>query len=144
MNTTDLDGPYEDAGRGMSSETSKSTARRLHRTRQKLGSYRHDLLVAMRIVNSIEKEMVQSEWENWLADEVVRCDQIKAVLADAGGEKRAGEGSKGAAGGSQRTKGRLGLDDKRIESLKQWQDVYCGSCRADRDELERVAIWRAH
>jgi len=136
MNTTDLDDPYEDAGTGLLSETSKSAARRLRRTRQRLGSYRHDLLVAMRIVNSIEKEMLQSEWENWLADEVVRCDQAKAMLADAKGKK--GAAGQGAKGGNRAQKSTRRLDDKNVESLRQWQEEYCGSCRADWGELERV------
>ncbi|KAK3949039.1 hypothetical protein QBC32DRAFT_44327 [Pseudoneurospora amorphoporcata] len=80
LNSTDLDAPYNDAGAGFASTTGKATARRLRRTRQRLGTYRHDLLVAMRVVNGIEREMIQSEWENWLADENLRCDQVSNML----------------------------------------------------------------
>ena len=79
-NETDMDAPFETAGTTLSSSSGRAAARRMRRTRQRLGSYRHDLLVAMRVVNSIEREMVQSEWENWLTDETMRCDQLKMVL----------------------------------------------------------------
>ncbi|KAM7209235.1 hypothetical protein V8F20_000573 [Naviculisporaceae sp. PSN 640] len=85
VNTTDPDAPYSDAGAGLLTTTSKATARRLRRTRQRLGGYRHDLLVAMRVVNGIEREMMQSEWENWLLDENARCEQARSRLLMLGG-----------------------------------------------------------
>lgn len=144
VNTTDIDAPYEDAGDMLSAASSRAAAKRLRRTRQKLGSYRHDLLVAMRVVNSIEREMVQSEWENWLADEMLRCDQVKALLhsqqpAGGGSAKKnkkaaaAGEASKGANGPQKVMRP---LDEARIGSLKKWHEEYCGSCRADQRDLE--------
>ncbi len=132
MNTTDIDAPYQDVGSTLSSPTSKSTARRLRHTRQRLGSYRHDLLVAMRIVNSIEKEMMQSEWENWLMDENLRCEQVQLMLQDG---KDKSKRAKAAA--SQKTM--ADIDTTKIEVLKTWHDEYCGSCRADRDLLELLA-----
>ncbi|KAI9873977.1 MAG: SNF1-interacting protein, partial [Pleopsidium flavum] len=71
-NITDMDAPYHSP---TTSTSTGSTARRLRRTRQHLGSYRHDLLVAMRVVNSVEQEMLRAEWENWLLDETNRCKQ---------------------------------------------------------------------
>ncbi|GKT87817.1 PH domain-containing protein [Colletotrichum tofieldiae] len=127
-NGTDLDAPYEDAGSTLSSATSRATARRLRRTRQRLGSYRHDLLVAMRIVNSIEREMVQSEWENWLADENMRCDKLKTVL-----EENAA-GAKTKRGGSQKVM-TSAMDEGKKEKLREWYDTYCGSCKLDHQAL---------
>lgn len=60
-NVTDMDASYETAGVSFSEKTTKSTAKRLRRTRQHLGSYRHDLLVAMRVVNNVEREMMRAE-----------------------------------------------------------------------------------
>ncbi len=142
MNMTDIDTPYEDAGAMVSTASSKATARRLRRTRQKLGSYRHDLLVAMRIVNSVEKEMMQSEWENWLADENVRCEQVKLML-----EERKGDGKKRTTATTDQTQKvaqqqqQQPLDEKKVENLKRWYESYCGSCHADQEELEAVS-WR--
>lgn len=141
MNTTSLDSPYEEAGATLSSSNSKATARRLRRTRQRLGSYRHDLLVAMRVVNNIEKEMIQSEWENWLADENLRCEQVKMMFSD-----KSSNGSSGSSSSSTRSSSKTAattdisdgkqkimrpVDEKRIESLKGWHAEYCGSCRLE-------------
>ncbi|KAJ9154953.1 PH domain-containing protein [Pleurostoma richardsiae] len=140
LNATDIDSPYEDAGAVLSSATSKATARRLRRTRQRLGSYRHDLLVAMRVVNSIEREMVQSEWENWLADENVRCEEVALMLAERGG---GGGGASSSPAAVPTHHGLQGLhqnvlrqvDEKTIEALRGWHREYCGSCRTDRARL---------
>ncbi|KAF6824643.1 PH domain-containing protein C19A8.02 [Colletotrichum plurivorum] len=125
-NATDLDAPHEDAGSTLTSASSRATARRLRRTRQRLGSYRHDLLVAMRIVNSIEREMVQSEWENWLADENVRCDKLKTVLES--------DGAKSKRSGDQKVM-TSNIDESKRETLREWYDTYCGSCKLDHAAL---------
>ena len=91
----------------------------------------------MRIVNSIDREMIQSEWENWLADENTRCEQVKIMLT----EKSSGKEQAGARRGSaqqqqqQQQKVMRPIDEKRREELKRWHAEYCGSCRADRDHL---------
>lgn len=128
LNSTDMDAPYQDAGANMSSRSSKAAARRIRRTRQRLGSYRHDLVVAMRVVNSIEREMLQSEWENWLMDENMRCEQVKVMLSDDGKDVAAAPRD----GTHKMTRP---VDEQRVESLRLWHDEYCGSCRADQDTL---------
>lgn len=142
MNNTSLDSPYEEAGATLSSGNSKATARRLRRSRQRLGSYRHDLLVAMRVVNNIEKEMIQSEWENWLVDENLRCEQVKMMLVDdKNNNKKNKKGSKAAVtdagdGSSKKQQKPLRLvDEQRVEGLKGWHAEYCGSCRLEKDKL---------
>ncbi|ERS99079.1 hypothetical protein HMPREF1624_04274 [Sporothrix schenckii ATCC 58251] len=132
-NATDLDAPYEDAGALLSSPTSRATAQRLRRTRQKLGSYRHDLVVAMRVVNSVEREMVQSEWENWLADETQRCDQVKAMLT----KRTAGERSEDKKSEDKKSEDKkTDKTDGRMALLAHWHDDYCGSCHADQRALD--------
>ncbi|KAH7349963.1 PH domain-containing protein [Plectosphaerella cucumerina] len=126
-NSTDMDAPHNDAGAALSSSWGKATARRIRRTRQKLGSYRHDLLVAMRVVNSIEREMVQSEWENWLADETQRCGQLKMLLREEGGESK--------AKGSSQQKVLGGEENQRRQKLQAWHESYCGSCQLDQKAL---------
>ena len=63
----------------VSSSATLSTLR-LHRTRQYLGECRHDLLVAMRVVNSIERNIMQAEWENWIQTEQVKCNRMSRML----------------------------------------------------------------
>jgi hypothetical protein len=83
---------------------STHSTRRLQRTRQNLGSHRHDLLVALRVVNRIEKEVVEAEYENWLLDETYKCDRVGALIVDSGKDK-----------------------EKEVEA---WVSSYCGDCRS--------------
>lgn len=77
----------------------------------------------MRIVNSIEREMVQSEWENWLADENVRCDKLKTVLESDGNTKSRRNGDQKVMASN--------IDEGKRETLREWYDTYCGSCKLD-------------
>lgn len=130
VNTTDLDAPYHEAGAGLSSAASRATARRLRRTRQRLGNYRHELLVAMRVVNGIEREMMQSEWENWLADENVRCEQVRGIVLEEGQEGQ-------TQGQRQKVLDEVGKQSLGKEALRKWHEEYCGSCQADQRALMR-------
>jgi hypothetical protein len=92
---------------------STHSTRRLHRTRQNLGSHRHDLLVALRVVNRIEKEVVEAEYENWLLDETNKCDRVGAMIEESGKGK-----------------------EKEVET---WVKGYCSDCR---NSLESVKVAR--
>ncbi|KAF2128766.1 hypothetical protein P153DRAFT_340969 [Dothidotthia symphoricarpi CBS 119687] len=81
--------------------SSSHATRRLHRTRQNLGTHRHDLLVALRVVNRIEKEVVEAEYENWLRDETKKCGRVGALLEE--GKKADGH-------------------------VGEWVRGYCGDC----------------
>jgi hypothetical protein len=75
---------------------------RLQRSRQHIGSYRHDLLVALRVVDRVEKEMLRAEWESWVWSEAAKCKQVNEVI------------KKGS--------------EKDTEGLRRWWGDYCGSC----------------
>lgn len=96
----------------------------------------------MRVVNSIEKEMIQSEWENWLADENLRCEQVKMMLAEKGSNSSSTSSSKdtttNGSGDSQRVV--RPIDEKRVEALKEWHAEYCGSCRLEKDRLLEMRL----
>ncbi|OIW33665.1 PH domain-containing protein [Coniochaeta ligniaria NRRL 30616] len=134
VNTTDMDAPYEATALPVASE---GTARRLRRTRQRLGSYRHDLVVAMRIVNGVEREVIQSEWENWLADENVRCEQARSILQQSGEKDKDGLEQTASKKQQQQLQGVLHrpVGPERMEALRKWHQEYCGSCHADRQAL---------
>ncbi|KAJ9637306.1 SNF1-interacting protein [Coniosporium tulheliwenetii] len=66
------------------------TSHRLHRTRQSLGAYRHDLLVALRVVNSVEREVLRAEYENWVLDEGMRCRKLEGMLGGEAMGRRSG------------------------------------------------------
>ena len=65
------------------SPSDRETSRRLQNARRKLGSYRHDLLVALRVVTRIERETTELEWTKWLMSETVRCKQLSMVIQGA-------------------------------------------------------------
>jgi hypothetical protein len=96
---------------------SNSEAKRIQRTRRKLGGYRHDLLVAMRVVNSVEREVVRAEWEGWVTAESRRCRELGRVLED----ERAGNGSM------------KGFAEK--EEVERWYEEYCESCQREFEGL---------
>ena len=82
------------------------SSRRLQRTRQTLGTYRHDLLVAMRVVNSIEREVVQAEYEDWLMGENRKCILLRDAIAE----------------------NRTEYTDAQLDEIRGWQGQYCESC----------------
>ncbi|KAK1245196.1 hypothetical protein MKX08_004825 [Trichoderma sp. CBMAI-0020] len=127
LDATSMDSPWETAGASLSLPSSRATARRLRKTRQRLGMYRHDLLVAMRVVNSVEREMLQSEWENWLDNENSLCDNLEEMLRDNG---RRSNGKDSASDGSSQ-KPMDAIPPERKRALEAWRDDYCGSCRKD-------------
>ncbi|KLJ08304.1 hypothetical protein EMPG_16254 [Blastomyces silverae] len=104
----------------------KSATQQLQRTRERLGIYRHNLLVALRVVNRIEKEVIQAEWERWLLQETQKCQVIEILLND-----------------RERLHDRGESDDivsdfeKRFAAadIKDWYQDYCLSCQR---ELEKV------
>ncbi|KAF1816060.1 hypothetical protein P152DRAFT_408610 [Eremomyces bilateralis CBS 781.70] len=75
----------------------------------RLGSYRHDLLVSLRLVGRVEQQVVQAEWERWLLGESEKCRGMQKVL-DA---NETGDG------------------DAEFEGLKGWWNEYCGDCLSE-------------
>jgi hypothetical protein len=134
LDATSMDSPWEGAGASLSLPSSRATARRLRRTRQRLGIYRHDLLVAMRVVNSVEREMLQSEWENWLVNENSLCDNLEEMLHSDG--RRSSGKDKADDASSQKMMGSIPPERKR--ALEAWRDDYCGSCRSDHASAMRA------
>ena len=92
---------------------------RLRRSREALARHRHDLIVALRVVNRVEKDVLLAEWEEWVRSEERKCDRIGDWL-----RQRRGEGSTGGEppGGGDATKYDT---EQRDEDLQR----YCASCR---------------
>ncbi|KAF3232626.1 SNF1-interacting protein [Orbilia oligospora] len=53
---------------------------KLELARRKLGMYRHDILVTLSLINSLEKSVLMSEWELWVWRERSRCRQARTAL----------------------------------------------------------------
>jgi hypothetical protein len=67
-------------------EVSKSSSRRsqqrLQRTRHSLAGYRHDLLVALRVINRVEEEVVHAEWQDWVFEEERKCIKVETMMRE--------------------------------------------------------------
>ena len=104
-------------------KASQAAAYRLQRSRKRFGAHRHDLLVAMRVVNSVEREIVHAEWENWLHDENSKCSHIGSLLRENKTDSILRTASKWPV--SQQT------DSTRLREIQEWHDDYCASCKED-------------
>lgn len=116
-----MDAPSRSAETWPFGTGSKATAHRLRVTRQQMGSHRHDLLVALRVVNSIEREMVQAEWEHWLEGEKRKCQQLGMMIRQNRTEAfQAIEAdlNHGKADGKHQPEG----------EIRSWYQSYCESC----------------
>lgn len=117
------------------------TARRLHRHRQRLGAYRYDLLVAMRVINGIERELIRAEWEAWLADENVRCARAAHMLRSLASKDATSSEHHGRKEDEKRAHVTSGADESEseatqlMESVIAWQRAYCSSCSRDQEAL---------
>ncbi|GME25198.1 hypothetical protein GTA08_BOTSDO03488 [Neofusicoccum parvum] len=96
--------------------STRATSTRLHRTRQNLAAYRHDLLVAMRLVNRVEREVLQAEWENWVLDENVRCRRVGDMIR----KRNETEGG--------------------IDAVVEWWEGYCGDCSRALEGLGTLSL----
>ncbi|KAF2222718.1 hypothetical protein BDZ85DRAFT_319949 [Elsinoe ampelina] len=103
--------------------SSRRAESRLHGTRKTLARYRHDLLVALRVVNRVEQEAVQSAWEDWVTEEAGRCDRMKKILGD--GQEASEKGNK---------KNR----DKRWQKVDAELEKYCQGCRKELEAFNAV------
>jgi hypothetical protein len=93
-------------------------------------------MVALRVVNSVEREMMRAEWENWLLDENTRCKQAQVMLRENRANASPIKKIKGA--GSQKimeAKERERRD--KLEGLREWQEEYCGSCKMEQEMLSK-------
>lgn len=124
MNLAETEAPPSSIGLSSSKPAQTASVRRLQRSRQHLGTQRHDLLVAMRVVNSIERELIRAEWESWLLQENFKCKQIGTMIRQNNTELSGGKS----------------VDNQHPERLKQvnaWYQGYCKSCSKEQ-ELTRI------
>jgi len=106
---------------------SKSAARRLQETRERLGMYRHDLIVALRVVNSVEREVLQNEWERWLQQETRRCHQVELLLNQDDETTEVDFDSFPRAGA---------LFGEHRNEIKHLYEDYCKSCLQEQERID--------
>jgi hypothetical protein len=91
-------------------------------------------MVAMRVVNSVEREMLKAEWENWLLDENTRCKQAEMILKKNRGNIPPSRRFKGVDSQQVLEAKEQDKIDK-LDSFKNWQEEYCGSCKVEQERL---------
>jgi len=72
----------------------RAMGQRIHTGRETLGRYRHDLVVAVRVVNALERELMKAEWERWVYGELEKCRFAAKILGSMDGV----EGLQGVGG----------------------------------------------
>ncbi|KAF2101272.1 hypothetical protein NA57DRAFT_64137 [Rhizodiscina lignyota] len=111
--------PLEPFASSVPQQTSTTLSNRLQRTRNNLATYRHDLLVAMRVVNRVEKEVVQAEYEAWVDEEARRCRRVGKMIVE-----------------REENKSKQITNDKGWDSLKSGWKEYCGDCIGAAGDLD--------
>jgi hypothetical protein len=91
-------------------------------------------MVAMRVVNNVEREMLKAEWENWLLDENTRCKQVQMILRENRGNISPNRRIKGVDS-QQVLEAKERERSLKIDNLRKWQEDYCGSCHLDQERL---------
>ena len=80
-------------------------------------------MVAMRVVNSIEREILQAEWENWLLEEHAKCKHLGALI-----RRNSTDLVRRRASNEQEA---LGADPSRLEKVQAWHQEYCEDCNRE-------------
>ncbi|AMD19561.1 HCL590Cp [Eremothecium sinecaudum] len=62
--------------------SSKNIENKYRKTRHELGVKRNDLLVELKILNSMEKELVKVDYQNFLMEELENCNTVKELHID--------------------------------------------------------------
>ncbi|QIW95513.1 hypothetical protein AMS68_001031 [Peltaster fructicola] len=89
--------------------------KRLQRSRDSLARYRHNLLVALRVVDNVERDVVEAEWHDWARSEDRRCRRVESML----GKQRSVIDNESTAGDRS----------QRLSSISEEFEAYCQSCR---------------
>lgn len=90
-------------------------------------------MIAMRVVNNVEREMMQAEWENWLLGENTRCKQVQLLLREPPNSTSKSKRSKTVE--SQQVLESQAKERTRLDGLRKWQQEYCGSCKLEQDMM---------
>jgi hypothetical protein len=106
---------HDPSNHQLQTASQKSSTTRIQRQRQKLAVQRHDLLVGIRVVNSVEKELMHAAWETWVEDENRRCRAVQSLVLD-----------ETQANGTD-----IGRD------VRTWYERYCSSCERAYEKVKR-------
>lgn len=101
----------------LTSSISITPPSRLSRTLASLAQSRHDLLVALRVLNRVERDVVTAEYEGWIEAELQNCARVHMMIAD------------GRRNESESTDEVLGVLGEEFER-------YCSDCRGAKGSVQ--------
>ncbi|GAB7365496.1 hypothetical protein MBLNU230_g6569t1 [Neophaeotheca triangularis] len=110
------------------------SAERLQTSRSALARYRHDLLVALRVVNRVERDVVEAEWGEWVRGEASKCERVEGMVL----RKKFGEGAKKGKKGKGKGYKEGEVEGLVREELGQGFVEYCRDCRGEVEGLVAV------
>lgn len=128
---------------GSSSELVATVRNRIHGFRSKLGIARNQLIIELRTLNRIEKELVMAEWQTWLFDEVSMCSRFWELLAVS--KKGYLENEENEVSGDIKKKNHKhfsSLDEKPVNVRKALAH-YCASCTAENRALKNLNVFES-
>ena len=150
--------PSSSSSSSSSSSTTQKANTRISHARQNLATHRHDLLVALRMLNSMDRELVRAEWEAWVVDESRRCRRMADVLTTTAQTKKNNNNKNKNRKPRQEEREEVKPDSSssspssfdpefdfdldtdslnNLSRLRSWFDEYCDSCLA---EEKRISI----
>lgn len=77
----------------------------------------------MRVLNTLEREVIEVEYGTWLRDENKKCNQVETML-------RVGNVTGAGHDTEAKSSGEVEIEETMI-GLKAWHDEYCGSCKQE-------------
>jgi hypothetical protein len=92
-------------------------------------------MVAMRVVNNVEREMLRAEWENWLLDENARCKQVQLILREHRTSPSSNKKNTKGTDSQKILEAKERERKEKLDELRRWQEEYCGSCKMEQEML---------
>ena len=117
---TDVHAPLHSLAMTSAYDEGRATTSRIQKTRQRLGRHRHDLMLAIKVVNNIERDVVQAEWSHWLDGEVGHCNEVE-ILLQKNETTNLSDTNSGPA-------------DQSFD-LQAWHNDYCVNCKVEKERL---------
>lgn len=120
-----------------------SARERIHAIRARMGISRNELLIELRTLNRLERELIEAEWRTWLFDEVRMCTRLYTEFAQALVEKTTNNNNNNGNnhdGDTSSEEGRHNLLNKVPRDVKHALYLYCGSCLAEHKHNQLFGI----
>ena len=87
--------------------------------------------------------LTTTRWENWLADENMKCRQVQSMLR-ANQTRNAAPTKKGKKEDAKLIEASEKERLKRMADLQKWHGDYCGDCKIEQEMMEQGRKYLAY